>query len=1314
MAQLDDPLQAAISSIQAEQDPLFKPRETLGPVEGAVKSYLWGLGPRMMGIEPSGPLATYEQENPAKALAAEMAGIVTPFIGWAKILTAPKVASRVEKLTKAIEGTTSNPFLRGAATEIAKYSPLEAGYWATGMLAGEELADAAGGRFVGRGELTEQTLTNIGLTGGIGGLFGLVGAAGQRAPKKGETAPRTGEEKAATLQERLAAVEKRMKENPDDASLIASANKLRRDIRTEVPRRKKFVYDLEGFTGYGRDAGRKQKPGEAINRLMKPKVGPTLERKILGVGSKETYLDSVDELKQVMSEAGIVNKEAYMESPRLLRAKSKTGEKVVKSALQGNLAKVDDTWRMARDRGDNLYLMAKQLPDKDEWVLFKTQHPGQFMPSYQNYTEKMMGRVGLYGKSNQQPLPESAGVVDTYNAIVKGADEIPAIELRGADIRKGGTAKVAEEIVKRTGMGQFFKNNGEAWESLKTFVNRYMTPAMFESRGNRLYLKVHAAAKMGLDAAEATAERLFLGGRSLGSAQNIWQAIRSGAQVHPEKGSIKNLIDELYKDPTEAVKFQEAVLGGLSPQKAAQELELGEAGVALMRKLDEVDTLQTKGIQAVQSALGEDMFVPRKRHYMLSRTWEGSHRVEVVDNAGKVLGYAGGKTRAGAMQKAEKIVEAAKADDKNWKVGRALTSGSFDEDISLLANTTQRRSREFNRMARMAVGTPKTMTKRRTGKIGYIGYGDDQWNKRDVEDMVYGQLRNYQRYIAQKTIQAKLDREFQVLQLEDPQLAKTLAGRLDLMFGRQSELSKAQNTIMDTVLSPVLGKNSASKIASTINEWTFRWTLGFMNVGYNMANMLTFAQTAIPQMMYLTSTPSAAASKYWIHLPLIGKETRGLGGSLDVFKVVRQSFKEMGNPDPVLWKNFTRAAEDGVWDPKFLEEWVGQKALTKQRLGDILTQPDSFVETIKFFGDAMPNMSEKFARAQSFSMGHVFFRDIMGVTDPDHLYKLTKEFVEKTQYLYSVGDRPAMFTGPMGQMFGLFKNWMMHNISWWMVYAGEGFSKGNWKPLLWSTASTVPFAGVAGIPIYSMVDSAHEAMTDETIMQRLYEGFYDYGAEPSPVADAAFFGLPAFFGFSLQNQMQAPFANIGDDASFLSNFVFLDRAKHAGKFGGQFIDNMLATGGHPGDDERTQQLFMRAFAPKMFYRASESLKGKMLESSASGYPEMEMSAYERAAYAMGLNPTTLARDREIRQHLWEDHSAMKAQVSMYGRALADAEKQGDWAEYDNIYMRAVYEGVPIDSVTKSARAYRDKMETPALERMAKEEELAATIPIRGY
>lgn len=1312
MAQLDDPFQAAIANMKPKEDPLFAPKQSLSPLEGFIKSYLWGMGPRMVGIEPGGPLQQYEQQNPAAALGAEALGIITPFLGWAKLLKAPAMASRVEKLTKAIEATTESPFLRGAATEIGKYAPLEAGYWGTGMLAGEQLADKTDGTFIGRGNLTEQTLTNLGITGGVGGVFGLLGAAGERVTPRQTVG--AGEEKTATLQERLAIIENKLKEKPGDASLIASANKLRQRIRTEMPKRKKFVYDLEGATAYPKGGRPSQKPAESLNRLMKPKIGPSIERKVLGVGGQDTWLDSIDELKRITETAGIAGKEAFMESPRLIRPITSTGTKVVDNTIGNNLKQVAEDWHMAKDRRDNLFVMARKLPDTNEWVVFKTQAPGQFIKGAQRYADEMMGRVGLYGKSSQRVLPESAGIVDTYNAVIRGADEIPAIELRGADLRKGGTVRIAEEIAKRSGADNFFRKNSEAWDNLKTFVNRYMTPAMFESRGNRLYLKIHAAAKMGLDAAESTAERMFLGGRSLGSAENIWQAIRSGAQVHPEKGSIKNLIDELYKDPQEAAKFQEAVLSELSPTKAASELELGEVGTALMKKLEEVDQLQTKGIRSVQEALGEELFVPRKRHYMLSRTWEGSHRIEIVDNAGKVVGYAGGKTKAAATRRAEDIVKAAKAEDNNWKIQRHLMSGSFDEDLSLLANTTQRRSREFSRFARMAVSAPKTMTKRRTNRIGYIGYGDNQWTKRDVEDMVYGHLRGYQRYIAQKTISAKLDREFQLLHQEDPQLAKTLAERMDLMFGKQHTLTKAQNEIMDTVLSPILGKNSASKIAATVNEWTFRWTLGFMNIGYNMANMLTFAQTALPQMMYLTSTPLASASKYWIHLPLVGKETRGLGGTLDIFKVVRQSFKEMGNPDPALWKNFTRAAEDGVWDPKFLEEYVGQKSLTKQRLGEIMTQPNSLVETIKYIGDAVPNVSEKFARAQSFAMGHIFFRDVMGVTDPEHLYRLTKEFVEKTQYLYSVGDRARMFTGPMGQMFGLFKNWMMHNIGWWAVYAGEGFAKGNWKPLLWSTATTVPFAGVAGVPLYSMADSAYQAFSDNSIMEDLYNNFYDYGKEPSPIADSVFFGLPAFFGFSLQNQMQAPFANVGNDASFLTNFVFMDRVKHAAKFGGQFIDNMLTTGGHPGGDQRTQELFMRAFAPKMFYRGAEALKGKMLESSSSGYPEMELSGYERAAYAMGLNPISLTRDRAIRDKIWSDHEAMKAQVTMYGRALADAERQQDWKEFDNIYMRAMYEGVPLDSITRSARAFRDKQQTPATERMAKEEELQNFTPVRGY
>ena len=112
---------------------------------------------------------------------------------------------------------------------------------------------------------------------------------------------------------------------------------------------------------------------------------------------------------------------------------------------------------------------------------------------------------------------------------------------------------------------------------------------------------------------------------------------------------------------------------------------------------------------------------------------------------------------------------------------------------------------------------------------------------------------------------------------------------------------------------------------------------------------------------------------------------------------------------------------------------------------------------------------------------------LMGITDTGELGQFAKKFTERTNYLYGQADRAGIMTGPVGGTFGLFKNWMMHYVGNMAEYAGEGFKRNNWTPLLWQQASTFGIGGFAATPLYPLAQTFNDWASDDPLIVNAYE-----------------------------------------------------------------------------------------------------------------------------------------------------------------------------------------------------------------------------------
>jgi hypothetical protein len=186
-------------------------------------------------------------------------------------------------------------------------------------------------------------------------------------------------------------------------------------------------------------------------------------------------------------------------------------------------------------------------------------------------------------------------------------------------------------------------------------------------------------------------------------------------------------------------------------------------------------------------------------------------------------------------------------------------------------------------------------------------------------------------------------------------------------------------------------------------------------------------------------------------------------------------------------------------------------------------------------------------------------------------------------------------------------------------------------------------------------------------------------------ADEIYFGLPALLGASLQASATVPGTDVRNDLANLGNFVFLERAKAAGKAVGDAYNLWDGSGQNPLRDPNTRDKLMQALAPRAMFRAFSTTEGDFVKSMTTGYPqERNVSASSKILYAMGLNQVDVERQQVAARELYNDQQRQRTIVTALGQSFADAEGNGDRDAMTAVINRAVALGMPVSSVVKSA------------------------------
>lgn len=1250
-------------------------------LEKFTKSSLESI-PELIGITPSTETQQFRQDNPVSSFIGDMAGMAVPYMGWFK---ATKYLTRFDKAIEGL-GNVSKPFAQGAIQEAARFAPFEAGRLAVSQMVGDKPFS----------EMLGETSLNLALGSGIGGLLHGVAAAGVRDPGLATLFP--GIDVAAPLPLQARHMKGIIDSGQLQGEMLDRANykylnTLNAARTEELGPGHKYVAPID----YLPDANNTQLQHQ-LNRLFRTREAP--DEKIIQV---RKFAEGVE--KDFPNQAawttaaeqgglgpGFEDKGQFFRhisfntTPERVVGASKSAQ-TIDSQLTRNMESVGDGAFMTREADDGMFVIARKVagePGKgtpgDQWVLFKTDQPGTFVPDAQRWANTM---VAAQHWNPTAIIAEDGGVA--YNAMKNYMQQFPLNNYRALAKDPEGVTATVQKLLPQGVTGK----QNELVARVGEAVKEYLAPRIHQFKKSWRANWTVNGAKVTYDSAENLTQQLMNGAVKTDPGKNLvlqsFQNTKEGIQGFEP---IRDLIEALPEKQIQ--EFWQVWKQGLTSDKL---IELQQAGkispevVNFAQKMEAIDKFVTGEINKAEVAVGHKPTEWREGHYGLSRLWEGDTRVIVRNDSGQTVAVAGGPNRRAALASAETLVK----DNPGWKLGEefSLSSGDIPKDLSPHAMS------------------PSFILERQDIR-GYK-WDTKAFTKEEFTDAVENALRARMKYQANLAVDDLLGPARAALQKEDPVAFRMVEARLNDYAGVQSVFGKWQNRVVDQVLGPTLGVNSATKIVQLTNTGLYNFQLGALKMAYPILNALQFVQTVLPETAFLMGRAPAESKAGYYSFFAAGGTTGPVGGMgvLSPLKIMAKSFQEMKAPSAELSSAFNRAVNDRVIDPRLVESYIGESSVAIKDFGKVLKGQSSMVEWLRAVSEFLPAHSERFSRAQAFTTGHMIGRDFLrsrdgGALNADQIYSFAKQFTENTMYLYSASDKPRVFTTPAGSAMGLFKNWMFHYLGSMGEYAQQGFTHNNWAPLLWQTSGTFALGGLAATPLWWAADSFSRMWGGKPAMEMAYEQFGKTGG------DAMLLGLPAAItGISLYSAVNSPASNPMRDAGSLFSVVAWDRVKSIGKAGGAAFDNWQATGEHPAHNQGVRELLVRSFAPTTIYRTMASMSEPgQISQLGTGYPQLkDATPMQRVLYSFGFNPTELERGNAIAQELYQTHTKMTAKQKSFGDAWADAEANKDSQQMALIMRQAMVSGLDISQVIKEGLKGLRKRQQDVLQRSVRPQDI---------
>lgn len=1282
----------------------------------------------LVGITPGENIERWRMNNPVAGIFSELAGMAVPYAGWAKGMRVAGAAvpglKVFENVAKGLEATSAaRPFVATGGAEIARFLPFEAGRVAISQVIGDKSF----------GEMATEAGVNLVLGGALAGGIGTLGAASRRGRSLADVHGSL--DASLPPQLLLRKIDEVATANPDIIPQLGDdVFRIEERARSETVDR----YVSKEISGVK----------DQINKLFRPGVSGTIEKRMPVSGSDPGTFATVDDWHKAAMEAGLEPSKMARDTqfPRFIEfSKTADTEYLTKldKKLDAAIQKLDHD-SLVRDMPDETYVsrrtaleskalgrktgpgpatraatrVEKNITDNlqpvgDGWFLAREPEDGMFVMA-----RKYRGEVGkpsstdawvlfrtdkpgnFSAKSQQfQNLQVAREKWITGKSTVEDVlNEAPDSLI--ANINKTmstvpyerynevstlrGGPKGVAQYVEKLPGYGRLKGNA-ASQHMSDFVTEYLTPMQKQLRKSTRGNYTLNMGKMIQDSVENFAQRIFQGELKLTPGKN---ALRQLVLASEESGTraIKNVIDDIYNEGLQD-EFMELVRKGISPQMAeglVRDGKLRPRTAELAKELDFFDGIMMTELNRFERAAGQTPTKRRQGHYGISRKWDGSFFHAIKDEAGKNVGIAAGHSARQASENAKKLAE-----QLSKETGRPHRI----DPTTFTRNNPSGIPRDL-----IPFVTNPGFTMERANVRGF------KWDletptREQLLEAFNGSVKDRARRMGNLGREALLGRHVAALSVEDPFALKVVSTRFNQMSGVEGEFSKLQNRLADKVLAPYIGSNSASKIVQVTNEALMHLQLGFMKLSHPITNVIGVIQTVAPELAFvMNAVPETVAGSYHFAVPAVGQRgTAGVMGVLNPMKLMGSAMRETWKPSAQTTKLLERAVNERAIDARLIEDYVGQNRTKLSNLKGAVKGPKEFASWVLSASEFLPATSERFARVFSFNAGVVAARDILKMADEDQIYRFAKQFTERTNYLYSAADRPLVFTSPLGSSMGLFKNWMMNYTHTMMEYTNLGLTQNTWSPLMWQTMGTFATAGAAGTPIYWAADAASKIFADKSLMQWSYDEF------SQQTSDALMFGLPAALtGISLSSQMTSPGANPMRDAAQMFSAAIYTRAAELGGAVKAGVDHWRVTGEHPGADPDVRNQLIKAFAPVNLYRYFATQEDGVVRNLGTDLPSAKgLSGMDIMWYRMGMQPLALEKQLTVANELYARRENMRAATQRFGDTYREAMIANDSAAMERIIRQATMLGVDVSAVLKSAVTRQRNESKAGYERLAK-------------
>jgi hypothetical protein len=948
----------------------------------------------------------------------------------------------------------------------------------------------------------------------------------------------------------------------------------------------------------------------------------------------------------------------------------------------------------------------------DQWFFIKTDQPQRFAPQTSKSAELTFNQFAKF----REPFDPARATPDFFNTgqnqllqTMTPADFRDVIS--GRMNKQAFRAKVAENIRKTGGE----KLGLEGSEMLNRWADKaydVAVPTMFKETRNPLFGRLFTMLRLNISEGESFVNKM-LGGAVKVRGAPFGKNVTHAEEFAPGISTLTSAI-ERYKPTREDIQTIFHVGMSQAPEETMAELTkdglLSPAAKGMLDTISNLDKSFWEHMLPVAKNIGVDGKFSLLKGPYVPKLYKGDTFLRVEDGSGKLAFLANGKSLAEAQHQAKLFIEEASKLGLSLKEGRmfGLHSGELDTlhqqfeaalfndpKIADVAKATAKRQAVENAGIRPGL-IRQPMSASLTHERGDVLGAPDRANY-SVKDLTNSVRQHYtqiaknlgyeswrQRWLPE-AFRLKGDSRFYFGAADvNKTLFEDLSRRARMALGYEGPQAKFLNKTLAPVLGPALGNKAATTIARGANQLLYAWNIGIMNPTFALVNLLTPLQTVAPWIALMKNAPEQAERLMHTHLRYgpDGKPA-GVFNSVSIPKVLGQTMREMGKPDAVLMEHYGRAKTDGSLTPQLYEFAVGEHGVAAKGIRGAYENAGGGVagawEAMKSGATYMSRHTEEWSRLYAFTAGHIVGRDMFGLSG-EALYRFAQRATHVSMYGYHAMDRSLMFTGPIGSMFGLFKNWQMHFIGQMMEYAGLAWRGETWAPLMWQFAGSLAIGGVGATPLVLAANSLARWNSDQP-------NSWLWMKEHWPnAADEIYFGLPALAGISLQASSTLPGTDVRNDIGTLANFVFLERAKAAWKATSAAYQYAEENGRNPLKDPNIRDGLLQAYAPRAFFRAFAATEGDYIKSMSTGYPQVRgVSPVARMAYTAGLNPVVVEEYQHVAQALWKDQQAQKQAIHAAGQRFAAAELNGDTEEMERVVERSIAQGLPMTSVAKSAQ-----------------------------